>query len=182
MDIFYACYRCKFFLYTKNRFICELYSSMNRTCRSFRGPPVTKLQGCPFTTSTMSTISTISTTTITPTTTITSTTEGVCRDITLDECDLKHKPFKTSSSTGSAKNCQNYCKSIYGPFRCQFFIYDQKREICQLFHFPMSEYHSRCNIKGGPPEPDLEKCERIWTTGEDSSKNCSVSFISTFSK
>ena len=69
MDIFYACYRCKFFLYTKNRFICELYSSMNRTCRSARGPPVNKTQGCPFITSTMSTISTISTTTITPPTT-----------------------------------------------------------------------------------------------------------------
>ena len=158
---------------------------MNRTCRSARGPPVNKTQGCPFITSTMSTISTISTTAIaptttkTPTTTITSTTEGVCRDITLDECDLKHKPFITTTSKGSAKDCQYYCKSIYGPFQCQFFIYDRTREICQLFQFPMSEYVSRCNIKGGPPAPDLEKCERIWVTGEgiDGSKNCSVSFI-----
>jgi len=40
-------YRCKFFVHNQVRRICSLYGSTSKTCRYIRGPPITKLQGCP---------------------------------------------------------------------------------------------------------------------------------------
>ena len=83
----------------------------------------------------------------------------VCNERTVNECELKKKPFEISTNIGNAQNCQFFCSNIYTtPLRkCQFFIYDQKHDICKLFDFDMMEYDERCKIKGGPKLPDLEK-------------------------
>ena len=135
-----------------------MYTSMNRTCDCIRGEGNPYLGNCsakpwpkPLQNNDFFNKMTI----------------DVCNEETLNYCQLKKEPFQISKIIGNAQNCQFFCSNIYTtPLRnCQFFIYDQKHDICKLFDFDMMEYDERCMIKGGPPELPDPKCE----------KGCSVS-------
>ena len=116
-----------------------MYTSMNRTCNWIRGPGNPYQGNCsalPLLNNDFSKRMTF----------------DVCNERTVNECELKKKPFEISTNIGNAQNCQFFCSNIYStPFKkCQFFTYDQKYDICKLFDFDMMEYDERCMIKGGP--------------------------------
>ena len=133
-----------------------MYTSMNKTCDWIRGEGNPYLGNCSATPLQTKDFSNTMNT-------------DVCNEMTMNDCQLKKEPFEISKNIGNAQNCQFFCSNIYSsPLRkCQFFIYDQKHDICKLFDFNMMEHDARCMIKGGPKLQDLSKCEKI--------EGCSVS-------
>ena len=80
-----------------------------------------------------------------------------CRDLTLDLCDYGEAvPFETSNGL-TQQLCQQFCSKIYED-KCQFFIYDTKEEICELFDYHASNYVNKCQIVGATPTPSLRSC------------------------
>ena len=67
--------------------------------------------------------------------------------------------------------CQKYCYQIYSG-HCQFFIYDKKEKLCQLFDYPINDFAKYCNKIGGSRFPDLSDCS---TQDEIADNPCVVS-------
>ena len=101
--------------------------------------------------------------------------DGVCKDITLGACKWKIQPFYTNrirSLYGCQKKCKNWKRiSKVVQSVCTFFSYHHSQKKCKLFEFDIRDHDASCEIIGGPPSPDLEKCVR-----------CSVSVIFRYSK
>ena len=53
--------------------------------------------------------------------------------------------------------CQQFCSDVYDD--CEFFIYNRKSELCELFDYDKEIYANSCTRIGGTPQPNLSECK-----------------------
>merc|ERR1719259_125778 len=83
----------------------------------------------------------------------------ICNSVVLGQCNKgnKHNAAYEEVHAISYKNCKSQCDLVFTD-KCQFFIFDYRQNVCQIWNLKLDDYKNTCTKEGGPKKDVNTKC------------------------